>query len=225
LLGVTPELADLPFTQGIAVDGCAEMVTHVWKERPNWEVFVASWKELSFLPQVEQVVGDGVFSVVKFPDDYYLIANQLKNHLSPDSNAVFRVFAFPYYRESLEEIYRKLDVGKIKTFHALKWHVAMCREIPVDNFNVKVTDILGLFNQAFPDREALLEHTKWDASVFTTLDVYEGSDAVRSFPPMTPIYDFFRKEFSDALQWRHNRGNEISDRCPIFAMSKINCTI
>lgn len=218
LLGVTPEIAKLDL-RGVAVDRNAQMIERVWPGPVNWRVTQGEWLRLP-LPDdsVQQVVGDGALTMLRFPTEYPLLLTELRRVLKPGGKIVLRLFAAPEQSESVDNIRQALISGQIHSFHALKWRLAMALAQERGG-NVQVTELLEAFNQAFADREGLIARTGWPAQVFDTVDVYKNSVAMLSFPKLSEVHALLA---AHAVGIRYQRGTyELAERCPIVVLESL----
>lgn len=219
LLGVTPEIAKLGL-RGIAVDRNAQMIERVWPRPVNWQVTQGHWLQLP-LPNnsVQQVVGDGALTMLRFPQEYPLFLAELQRVLSPKGKIVLRLFAAPEQAESMGEIRQALTRGEIRSFDALKWRLAMALAHEGEG-NVQVAELLEAFNHAFADRKDLLARTGWPELVFDTVDIYKNSAASLSFPKLSEVHALL-SPYAKRIRYQHGT-YELADRCPIVILEKFH---
>jgi SAM-dependent methyltransferase len=214
LLGVTPELATMRWPAGtrlLAVDRSAAMIDAIFPAGAG-EAIAAEWLALPRdAASIDVALGDGCLSCLAHPAGYQALAAELGRVLVADGVAVLRLFAAPERREPLAEVAAALRAGRIASFHALKWRIAMA--IQPDDRNVRVADILAAFDELAPDRAAL----PWPPEVIATIDVYRGSALVYSFPTAA--------EAAAALPGfviaaAHTPGYELGERCPTLVLRR-----
>lgn len=215
LLGVTPEIPGLKLT-GVAVDRNAEMIDHVWPKPAGWEVMLASWLKLPLSDQsVNQIIGDGAMTMMRFPDEYSMLLDELRRVLHPRGKIVLRLFTLPERLETPADVRSELAAGRISSFHAFKWRLAMSLA-PFSKGEVLAREVLGTFNRMYPDRLALLESTGWPAETLDTIDVYKHSTNTLSFPSLKQMHGLFSSYFD---QIRYEYGSyELSECCPIVIL-------
>jgi hypothetical protein len=105
LLGVTPEFARLSFSRHdslIAVDNNWGMIKNVWPgyPRPGDGVLCGDWRALPLRERsVGVVLGDGCFSMMRYPGEYATLAHSIRRVLSPGGLCVIRFYIQPEQRE------------------------------------------------------------------------------------------------------------------------------
>lgn len=192
ILGVTPELAALPWPPGTAltgVDRALAMIDAVWpRDRvpPGARAVAGEWTALPLADRtVDLALGDGVLSNLAFPGGYAALAAELHRVLDRDGRVVVRVFAAPARPVALAEVAAALAAGAVASVHALKWQLAMA--IQRADRNVAVAAILDAFDALVPDRDALAARTGWSRDAIDTVDAYRGSTLRYSFPTLDEV--------------------------------------
>jgi hypothetical protein len=107
--------------------------------------------------------------------------------------------------------------GRIRSFHAFKWHLAMAIATEAGDPNVRVERIHEVFNEAFPDRALLAGAAGWREEDIATIDVYRGSWEVYSFPTFAQ----FRATLPEGLvnlRQVPTGSYELAERCPLVTM-------
>jgi SAM-dependent methyltransferase len=216
LLGVTPELASLAWPAGtslVAADRSADMIGAIFPgPSERGRAIQADWRALPFADgSFDVAVGDGCLSNLPYPDGYHGFAREVGRVLAPGGVLVLRLFAAPERAESLDDVARDLRDGRIGSFHALKWRLAMAVQPP--DRNVPVEEILRALDRVAPDRARL----PWPADVVGTIEAYRGSPLVYSFPTLAEA----RRAMSGHLAERAivTPGYELGDRCPIVTLT------
>jgi hypothetical protein len=211
LLGVTPELARLPWRELVAIDHAPAMIKHLLpRHRP---AVIGDWRTLPFAAGAfELAIGDGVLSNLVYPDEYERFARELARVAA---RAALRVFASPPISESLDDVARALDTGAVRSFHALKWRIAMA--VAGAGRNVAVADIARAFDRIAPDRFALASRTGWARPVIDHVDIYRGSSLVYSFPTLDELRAAVAPVFEVTRVQPHSY--ELGERCPTIFLS------
>lgn len=187
LLGVTPELAAQGSHTVIAVDRERAMVdmlrSHARAHAHPGDAIQGNWLALPFTAgSLDFALGDGSFNLLRYPDDYHALFNELKRVLRSNAPLILRIFTAPSQRESSLDIIDEAMAGRIASFHAFKWRLAMSLATARGDANIGVADIHREFERLAPDRTMLAQQSGWDRSSIDTIDVYCGSRAVYSFP-------------------------------------------
>ena len=183
LLGVTPELATMRWPDGaavVAVDRSQAMIDAIY---PGPGAVRGDWSALPIAGgAIDVAIGDGCLTNLGFPDGYRAFAAELRRVLAEGGALVLRVFAAPDPPESLAEVAAALAAGRVASFHALKWRVAMA--IQDADRTVAVQAIRAAVDALIPDRDAL---TAWPRAEIDTLDHYRDSDLRYSFPTLAEV--------------------------------------
>jgi len=197
-----------------AFDMSAGMIAKVWAphaELPS-EVHERRWQDLPLADgSVACAVGDGSLnalpSLAEFPD----VLSEIARVLDRRGALILRMFIRPEARAALGEVEQSVWAGRIKSFHALKWHVAMAiAEAP--DYSVKVSDIRAKIIAMFPDRERLAALHDWPRPVIDAIDSYDGVDTRYTFPPLDAVRKVSSPFFE--LAGMQTGSYEIAERCP-----------
>jgi len=223
VLGVTPEVVQLPWPKGArlsAMDHSAEMIDKVWRPHSEIEsrVLHARWEEMP-LPDhsIDVAAGDGSLNNLVALEDYASVAAEVARVLKPGGVMVLRCFVRPDQSESIGTIAADAWRGAIGGFHALKWRLAMLLTRP-DDASVAVAGIRDLFDRTFPDRAALAAATGWPRAAIDTIDAYAGLATRYTFPTLAQ----FRDAVAPLLRVSDVRaaGYELADRCPTICFER-----
>lgn len=217
ILGVTPELIQLPWSGNVvlqAYDHSAEMIASVWQPHPRIRCSVrqADWRSLPLdAGSIDAVLGDGSLNVMPDIRGIRVVLAEIARILKPTGRLVLRCFLAPEERESLQQVAAAALQGRIASFHALKWRVAMA--LPRDSScSVAVAAIGDAFNDLFADRDVLARGAGWERHTIDTIDVYQGSDTRYSFPTWTDLQACSAPYF--CVVERRVADYELAERCP-----------
>lgn len=217
VLGVTPEIVRLPWPNHVhihAFDQSAEMIGALWHPHPHLpsKVTQARWQELPVPDQsIRLVVGDGSLNALPHVSEYAQVLSELARVLETDGLLCVRAYVRPEHREPLEAIVKDALVGNIRSFHALKWRMAMSlSEAP--GYSVAATDILAAFEVAFPDRSVLAQATNWSLEVIDTIDAYREASTRFNFPTLPALQDICAPWF--VIHDFVYADYELGERCP-----------
>lgn len=217
ILGVTPEIVSLPWPSHVrleAFDQSAEMIANVWQPHPHVRSAVtqAYWQKLPLSNQsVRLLVGDAVFNALPSLADCSEVLLEFVRVLEGDGIACVRCFIRPEPVETIETIASDARAGKIQTFHAFKWRIAMslCQ---APDFSVEVADIFAAFEALFPNRLDLARRTNWPIETINTIDVYRDATTRYNFPTMRALQEICAPFFK--FETIHCGDYELAERCP-----------
>ncbi len=223
ILGVTPELATLPWPRGttlVAVDRSAAMVGAIWPREaapPGSTAVVGDWRALA-LPDasVDLALGDGCFTVIEYPGDYRAVTRELRRVLRPGGRLVVRAFTRPEIPEDVTDVARALREGEVRGLQALKWRLAMAVQ-PRHTRAVAVVDVWRAFHAMCPDPSRLLLDLGATPEHLTTVEIYRDSPAVYSYPTLAELRAELAADFEELSC--HVPAYELGERCPTLVLS------
>ena len=221
VLGVTPEIVRLPWPDHVfvhAFDQSAEMIGALWQPHPHVPSTVtqARWQELPLENQsIRLAVGDASLNALPRLSDYPQVLSELARVLETDGLLCVRAFIRPNHRETMEAIAKDALAGSIRSFHTLKWRVAMSlSEEP--EYSVGTSDILGAFEAAFSNRRVLARAANWPLDVIDTIDAYRGASTRYNFPTVSALQEICAPWFFvDNLEYADY---ELGERCPTASL-------
>lgn len=231
VLGVTPEIfaqAWLADRQLWAVDHSESMARALWrKDRPavtarRHVCVVARWQQSPLTDGgTTLAIGDGSLNALPSLQELQHVLAELHRVLAPSGWLVIRAFVRPSEAESLKQVVQHARQGRIGSFDAFKWRLAMSL-VEGDDASVAVAQVARCFDQLFPDRAALAAATGWPIASIHSIDAYQGSATRYVFPT--------RGQFERALD-PHFRlmaiecpSYELGERCPTIAAQRLNAS-
>ena len=221
LLGVTPELATLPWPEGnmlIAIDHAAKMIESVWVgDRWDRKAVFGDWRSLPLESHsCDLVLGDGCLTLVDYPQGYRTLFQEIERVLKPQGYLSLRCFLRPETPEGVEQLFEDLWAGKIANFHGFKLRLAMALQ-QRSEMGVAVAQVWQCWQHFIPKPSRLFQHLGWPVELQTTIAMYQHSPAYYTFPTFSEVQDIIAPEFQ--LVECHTGTYDLSDRCPtlIFA--------
>lgn len=216
LLGVTPELAVLA-SYTIAVDWSARMIAIAWPgDSDTRKAVLGDWRRLPLADgSVAAAIGDGCFTMLRFPDEQPLLLEQLRLVVRPGGRAIIRCFATPEEGETVAEVRAATLAGGIG-FHAfkLRFNMAVARENGHEN--VRSEQLFDRFQSVFPDRQALSLASGWSLSAIAEIDAYAGSPYIHCYPSRQQMMDLIPKWAEACFIETH--GYPLAERCPLLVV-------
>ncbi len=219
LLGVTPEIARMRWpagTQLLAVDNNEDVIAHVWPGNPEFEAkaVCGDWTKLPVDDaSCDMVVGDGCFITCQYPEGYAAVVRELRRVLKPGGLFAIRVFIRPDAAESLTAVFNDLRAGRIGSFHAFKWRLAMALHTDLAQ-GVRLGDIWNAWNEQVPEPDVLARTLNWPIETIGTIDAYRGLDTRYTYPTLSEFRHALSSHFSEAACLYP--GYELGQRCPTF---------
>jgi SAM-dependent methyltransferase len=214
LLGSTIEYAALG-PRVVAIDASFPMLAALWRSGDPMRIALQSdWTRMPIAPRaLTHVLGDGSLNALS-STVLPAVLDEVKRVLQPRGTLIARVFCRPDVAETAEDIRRDVLAGRIGSFHALKWRVAMSVLRDPLSLDIAVRDIRAAVIAQYPDRTELCRTTGWKRAEMDTLDVYDGSTAVYNFPTESMIVLLLRRWFAEVEIVRCGT-YALAERCPL----------
>jgi SAM-dependent methyltransferase len=216
LLGVTPELARIewqPPLPLLAVDRSEGMVRGVWPgDTALRRAIVADWHEL-YDPHgsFALVLGDGVLSLLEYPNGYRRLGQQLARLVQPEGLLSLRLFCRPERLESVDDVFAALAARRIGNFHIFKWRLAMAMQ-GAETHGVQLSDIWNEFSARIPSQARLAADSGFGEPEISTIDAYRDVSDRYSFSTEAEVMSVLEPDFALVETWRPDY--ELGDRCP-----------
>ena len=224
LLGVTPEIATMPWPDGTrlwAVDRSAEMIELVWPgDLPGRrEALFGEWLEMPFADaEFDIVIGDGCFIHMAYPVGWRSLAARLRRLLRDDGLMALRFFVQGAAKESVAEVYADLQRGAIGSFHAFKWRLAMALQESSDA-GVCLHDIWLNWESSGLNAPELAHQTGWTRESIESIHLYREKRVNHSFPTLDEAIATLGPSFCPTAI--HHPGYELGARCPIVGLRPV----
>jgi SAM-dependent methyltransferase len=216
LLGVTPELASIswqPPFELLAVDKSEGMLAAVWPgDSQSRRAKLGDWLELSLPPaSVGLVMGDGVFSLLQYPDDYRRLAENVALVLRAGGLFALRAFTRVEPAESIADVFGKLYAGGIGSFHAFKWRLAMALQGDATR-GVDLASIWECFRAHVASNSELAQQTGFPEQEIESIDSYRGVAERYSYSTASELVSLLAPKLDLLEQWLPTY--ELGERCP-----------
>ncbi|AOX00347.1 hypothetical protein BJP34_13575 [Moorena producens PAL-8-15-08-1] len=217
ILGVTPELATLPWSENTtisAIDNSPDMIRQVWPEKkvPRGRAILGNWLELPLADHSSDVVlGDGCFTLLDYCDGYQKMLSEILRVLKPEGLFAIRFFLRPSQPESVTTIFEELRAKSIGNFNVFKWRLAMALQKNVEE-GIPVNNVWKFWKQEVPEPNKLLDDLNWPIEVLSTIDIYENSLSVYTFPSLNEVRKIFASQFIELFCYFPYY--ELGERCP-----------
>ncbi len=217
LLGVTPELARIP-DWTIAVDWSANMVAAAWPgDSDRRRVVLGDWRKMPLEGgSVAGAIGDGCFTMLRYPDEQPQLLDQLRLCIRPGGRIVIRCFATPEPGETLEQVVAAAWAGGLD-FHSFKLRFNMAVALETQHANVRSEDLYEHFEALFPDRRGLAGETGWDPATIAEIDAYKGSHYIHCYPSQRQLTELL-PDWAGAARFVETTGYPLAERCPLFVL-------
>lgn len=220
MCGVTPEIATMcwPATANVtAIEQSPEMIREVWPgdRSPGRRALQGNWLDVSNTPgHFDIAIGDGCFISMGYPAGYDAFAEKIKIALKGDGLLLMRFFAKEGNDETAEQVLADLLSGRIGSFHAFKWRLAMSLQSSSEE-GVRLQDIYAAWAQAGISPSWLSGKTGWPLSAIDTIALYEGRENRFHFASIPEIEHSLGKHFHrESIDFPEY---ELGERCPIMA--------
>lgn len=216
LLGVTPELALLPWpenTKLLAVDQSTAMIDNVWpcEDMADREAIAGDWKHLPLADNAcDLVLGDGCFTLLNYASDYEAVLKEICRVLKPGGLLSMRFFLNASPSEQVSVVFEDFHAGAIGSFHAFKWRLAMALQVSVRE-GIPVRQVWDTWCQEVSTPTATLQSLGWPHELLATIQAYEGSACVYTFPTLMEVRQRFSDWFDEEICFSPNY--ELGDRC------------
>jgi hypothetical protein len=221
LLGVTPEIATWHWPDALrllAVDKSEGMVRAVWPGDNDWRrAVVADWLTFQAPERFDLVLGDGVFTLLDYPQDYAQLAGALGRMTRPGGLLDLRLFCRLERSESLDEVLVDLARGRIGSFHVFKWRLAMALQGGATR-GVRLADIWQAFRERVGTPGELAARTGWAEPVIATIDAYRDREDRYSYSTEREVIECLAKDFEHLETWHPDY--ELGDRCPHLCLRR-----
>jgi SAM-dependent methyltransferase len=221
LLGVTPEIATMPWPQDTsltAADRSPEMIKKLWPgDAPGLRrVLCVDWFELPRPPRrYDLVLADGSFNVVGYPSDLRRLLAGVAGLVAHGALLLTRTFTRPLQAERMVDLEDAARAGEAGSFHAFKFRLAMAQQQTAE-LGVSMDDIWRLWRGLDDRIDGLSALNGWTPEVVSTIDRFRGSHMRLSFPTRDELVVTLRTAGLSLVD-SHTPAYEMGERCPTQA--------
>jgi len=202
----------------LAIDRSSAMIENVWPGNPlvHAKALCGEWTHMPIADQAcDVVVGDGCFTVIRYPQEYEGVIRELRRVLKGDGLLAMRIFVRPDMPEPVGELFDDLWAGRIVNFHTFKWRLAMALHGDLAG-GVRLADIWNAWNAAVPEPDVLAKRLDWPIETIHTIDVYRERDVRYTFPRLEELRRALSDHFTEVACVYPDY--QMGDRCPTVGL-------
>ena len=223
ILGVTPELARLPWPKGSivrAVDRSPEMIERVWPG-PRTASILADWTAIS-LPtsSVDLVLCDLGLVQVSYPEGLKKIARSLRRILRPEGLFIGRLCVPPEVSESTQEVLDEWKQGGLSNASLLKLRLGMSLQ-PNSSAGVQLGQIWNTWSHAANPSDRFAAVQGWTSSEAKTLLSYRQNRTTYHFASVREVAQIFTHDPGGFVTTSLTRiSSPFGNQCPILSLAR-----
>ena len=177
ILGVTPELHDLPWPDGtdlLAIDHTPAMIDAVWPGSRS-QVICGEWTAIP-LPDGSRnvVLCDGGLHLLSHPAGQRMLVRTLGRLVEPGGLCLFRLFVPPDLQETPARVLQDLLARQVPNLNVLKLRLGMAMQQSAAE-GVRLGDVWSAVHGLEGDLARLAASIGWDIDHLSAIDTYRGS--------------------------------------------------
>lgn len=224
LLGVTPELHDLPWPEGtdlLTVDR-SQVAIDALRLGAKDAVCCAEWLSMD-LPEGSRDIAlcDGGLHLLDYPQGQRELVRRLRRTLSDGGLCIFRLFLRPSRPETPDAVLRDLLEGKVGNLSALKLRLFTSMQSSPEE-GVEFGKVYKAFIQAVPDPEQMAVKIGWPVERMMVIENYKGlNDKVHMLTEEQTIGLFCDVPGGFRVHRVRTPSYELGTRCPTVAFERI----
>lgn len=219
LLGVTAEIATMQWPERaslVAIDHSPAMIAKVWPHPAHGSALCADWRAMPLAPRSRDVaLGDGCLTLLSVPHGRAAFAQSVRDALADDGILALRCFCRPEEAETPKQVFADCAAGRIGSFHAFKWRLAMALHRGPEE-GTRLADVWDCWSAEVPDAEAFAASRGWPPEAVRSLEVYRDSETRYMFATVDEVCDALAPWFTCTA--RHVGSYELAERCPILVL-------
>ncbi len=200
LLGVTPEVATMPWPEGsglLALDSSAAMIRNVWPHGSvtNATVALGDWTRMPVRDEAYDIaIGDGSLGSLTYPEPLLTFIRELRRVLRDGGTLVTRVFARPESPDSVAAIFEDVLSGRSRNFNLFRWRLAMALHGDLAA-GTRYGDVWDAWHDHVADPHALASELGWDPHVLQIMEGYKGAEFRTIFPTIRELRELLAEWF------------------------------
>ena len=132
---------------------------------------------------------------------------------------LLRVFIRTDQPETLAQLHDDLLAGRIGSFHAYKWRLAMALQ-PSLARGVRLADVWQTWRRWVPDAASLAAQTGRPREAIKNINAYRDSESVYYYPSLQELRQTLALAFEVIAQ--HHPSYELGERCPLLALRPLS---
>jgi len=222
ILGVTPELAAMPWPHGchvLGIDHHVGMIRRFWPAhgQPRRMVVRGDWREMPLAPHsIDVILADGCLTQLDFPAGYVSALTQAQRVLQPQGLFLARFFVQGEQAETLEALRAQLRAGAVSSFHEFKFRLALALQSEATQ-GIRLDDVWQAWQGLRELAQPLAGRPGWTPEATSTIEVYRASNSRYTFPTL----DELRVVLSDFFVERScvNLDYPFGANCPTLCLS------
>lgn len=221
ILGVTPELYDLPWPDRAllrAADRSRAMIDYVWPG-PAEAAIHRDWIDLD-LPaaSVDMIVSDGGLIMPDYPKGQQALCDNISRMLVPGGLTAFRLYTPPAQRESAENVLKALNEGAVSNLSVLKLRLGMAMQQSPEQ-GVALADVWTRLREEADSWQELAGRLDWNYDHLQLIDAYRDSPASYYFATAEQTAAQFENaglRYVKSITHRY----EMGEQCPVVVFQK-----
>jgi SAM-dependent methyltransferase len=224
VLGLTPEILGCTWPGDVdlaAVDHSPAMIRLLWpsgKGPPQARVILADWCTMPIPSNsIDLVASDGCYNSLSYPTGFVKLTREVRRVLRPLGRFVIRVFLRPDRPESVADIARAADLGKVGSVHALKLRLLAALHSG-SGAGSRLDDVWRAWQDMPPLPAALQGSRGWTREEIAGIEAYRGREIRYYLPTLTEFREVLSSQLVE-LECAWN-GYELAERCPTLVFAR-----
>jgi hypothetical protein len=220
LLGATPQLADFA-ADVTAVERNPSVIASRWPgDTEHRRAICADWRDMQFAAaSFTSCIGDGSLNSLPSLADITAILARVALFVVPGGRMAFRVYRTPEPCESVAAVFASARTGRITSFGAFKWRLAMALVHERADPRMPVVDIRDRFEQEAPDRTDFAASSGIARIDVDTIDIYRGSAEIYCFPTGAELLGSLPPGLR-FVEFAPSGSYELAEHCPLVILQR-----